>query len=238
MNAADFFDLIGMRDYSGFSVFLFRLVLAGILGAIVGLDRAYHAKDAGLRTHFLVAVGSALIMIISQHGFYDLMVENGNPNIRLDVSRVASQIVSGIGFIGAGTIIFQKRMVKGLTTAAGLWTVAGIGMAIGGGLYALGIAASVLTLVAFEVFRRCFKWLHVENTTAHLSFPLVKAEDLPAIMEQLKKLNCKIVKYSCKQDKEVRIVNMYVRFNSSQISLQDLFMELSRIDGLELEKFE
>ncbi len=238
MNIIEFFDLIGMRDVNGISVFLFRLVLAGILGAVVGLDRAYHAKDAGLRTHFLVAVGSALIMIISQHGFYDLMVENGNPNIRLDVSRVASQIVSGIGFIGAGTIIFQKQMIRGLTTAAGLWTVAGIGMAIGGGLYALGIAAAILTLVAFEVFRRCFKWLHVENTTVRVSFPLVKPEDLPQIMEQLDKLNCKIVKYNCKHEKDGNVVNMYIRFNSARMSLQELFLALNRIDGLELEKFE
>lgn len=144
--------ILGSHDSSLCLIFLFRLVLAGILGAVVGLDRSYHAKVAGVRTHFLVAVGSALIMIVSQHGFWDVIQPGGDQNIRLDVSRVAAQIVSGIGFIGAGTIIFQKQMVRGLTTAAGLWTVSGIGMAVGGGLYLPAVAVAILALIAFEFF--------------------------------------------------------------------------------------
>lgn len=97
--------------------FILRLFVAGMLGAVVGLDREYRAKEAGYRTHFLVALGSALIMIVSQYGFQDIIQEDG---VSLDPSRVAAQVVSGIGFIGAGTIIFQKQMVRGLTTAAGL----------------------------------------------------------------------------------------------------------------------
>ena len=97
--------------------FVIRLLVAGILGAIIGLDREYRAKEAGYRTHFLVSLGSALSMIVSQYGFQEIIKES---SVTLDPSRVAAQVVSGIGFIGAGTIIFQKQIVRGLTTAAGI----------------------------------------------------------------------------------------------------------------------
>ena len=109
--------------------------MAGALVTVIGLDREYRAKEAGYRTHFLVSLGSALIMIVSQYGFMEVVKMEG---IDLDPSRVAAQVVSGIGFIGAGTIIFQKQIVRGLTTAAGIWATSGIGLAIGAGMYWLG----------------------------------------------------------------------------------------------------
>ena len=118
--------------------FILRLFVAGILGAVVGLDREYRAKEAGYRTHFLVSLGSALIMVVSQYGFQDVILEN---SVSLDPSRVAAQVVSGIGFIGAGTIIIQKQFVRGLTTAAGIWATAGIGLAVGSGMYEIGRAS-------------------------------------------------------------------------------------------------
>ena len=102
---------------------------------VIGLDREYRAKEAGYRTHFLVSLGSALIMIVSQYGFQQIIQES---SVSLDPSRVAAQVVSGIGFIGAGTIIIQKQFVRGLTTAAGIWATAGIGLAIGAGMYGIG----------------------------------------------------------------------------------------------------
>ena len=123
---------------------LIRLVVAAILGSLIGLERAYRAKEAGLRTHFLVALGSALFMIVSQYGFEGVL--SMSENVRLDVSRIAAQVVSGIGFIGAGTIIFQKHAVRGLTTAAGLWVTAAIGLACGGGLYLISTVCTLLVL--------------------------------------------------------------------------------------------
>ena len=119
--------------------------------ASIGLEREYRAKEAGLRTHFLVALGSAVFMIVSAYGFDGVM---NTPEHRWDVSRVAAQVVSGIGFIGAGTIIFHKseNVVRGLTTAAGLWVTAAIGLACGGGMYVLSIASTVLVLVGLEAF--------------------------------------------------------------------------------------
>jgi len=119
-----------------------RLVLAGVLGGLIGLEREYRAKVAGTRTHLLVAVGAALMMLVSKYGFEGA----GDP------SRVAAQIVSGIGFIGGGAIMVNKHAIHGLTTAAGIWVAAGIGMASAAGLYVLAVATTVLSLIGLEVF--------------------------------------------------------------------------------------
>ena len=129
--------------------FILRIFVAAILGGIIGLEREYREKAAGFRTHFLVALGSALFMIVSAYGFEGALV---TPEHRLDVSRIAAQVVSGIGFIGAGTIIFQKNAVRGLTTAAGVWVTAAIGLACGAGMYELATAATVLVLFGLEAF--------------------------------------------------------------------------------------
>lgn len=130
---------------------ILRIFVAALLGGLIGLEREYRSKEAGFRTHFLVAMGSALFMVVSAYGFSDSM---NNELQRWDVSRVASQVVSGIGFIGAGTIIFRKteNMVSGLTTAAGVWVVAAIGLACGGGMYKVAVASTLLVLVGLEAF--------------------------------------------------------------------------------------
>lgn len=125
---------------------LLRLFTAAALGSIIGWERERHAWNAGLRTHMMVCLGSALIMIVSAFGFNDIL---GSKNIVLDPSRIAAQVVSGIGFLGAGTIFFlRNEIVKGLTTAAGLWTVAAIGLATGSGMY---IAALITTAIAYII---------------------------------------------------------------------------------------
>ena len=146
--------------------FILRLFLAGIMGAIIGLDREYRAKEAGYRTHFLVSLGSALIMIVSQHGFGEIL---DTPNVNLDPSRIASQVVTGIGFIGAGTIILHKQIVRGLTTAAGIWATSGIGLAIGAGMYELGISATILTLIGLEVLSFLFKSIGMKSSIVEFS---------------------------------------------------------------------
>ena len=118
---------------------ILRLVVAAVLGSIVGIERERLNWVAGLRTHMLVCVGAALFMMVSFCGFADVL---GNDHVALDPSRIAAQVVSGIGFLGAGTIILRQKVVRGLTTAASLWTVAAVGLAVGGGLY---IAAATAT---------------------------------------------------------------------------------------------
>ena len=139
--------------------FIIRLFVAAILGTIIGLEREYRAKEAGYRTHFLVSLGSALIMIVSQHGFSEVL---GQPGIGLDPSRIAAQVVTGIGFIGAGTIILNKQIVRGLTTAAGLWTSACIGLALGTGFYEAAIVGTIAVLFV-ERFLKRFKKSFLEK---------------------------------------------------------------------------
>lgn len=122
-----------------------RLILATFLGGLIGFERERLNWVAGLRTHMLVCLGSALIMIVSKYAFNDI-VKDGLVN--LDPSRMAAQVVSGIGFLGAGTILFLKNVIRGLTTAASLWAVAAVGLAAGGGLY---LAAVCTTLFIFII---------------------------------------------------------------------------------------
>jgi putative Mg2+ transporter-C (MgtC) family protein len=121
-----------------------ELCLALLLSAVIGLERELRAKSAGLRTHTLVGVGAALFMLISKYGFYDIILEN---HVSLDPSRVAAQVVSGIGFIGGGLIFVRGDAVRGLTTAATVWLTAAVGMAAGSGLWLLAVAATLAHLV-------------------------------------------------------------------------------------------
>ncbi|MXN75373.1 MgtC/SapB family protein [Burkholderia sp. 4701] len=121
-----------------------RLLLAALLGSVVGIERERLNRAAGLRTHMLVCVGASLVMLVSIFGFEDGVGRNG---IVVDPSRVAAQVVSGIGFLGAGSILLRGEVVRGLTTAASLWAVAGIGLAAGGGMYMAAVGSTAIVLV-------------------------------------------------------------------------------------------
>ena len=123
---------------------IIRLIVAAVLGSAVGIERERLNWVAGLRTHMLVCVGPTLFMIVSAFGFMDVLT---NERVALDPSRVAAQVVSGIGFLGAGTIVLRRKVVHGLTTAASLWTVAAVGLAVGSGLYIAAVTATGLILV-------------------------------------------------------------------------------------------
>jgi putative Mg2+ transporter-C (MgtC) family protein len=130
---------------------ILRLAVAAVLGGIVGLERERLEWVAGLRTHMLVCLGAALVMIVSAFGFADIL---GTPQVTLDPSRIAAQVVSGIGFLGAGTILFlRQEVIRGLTTAASLWTVAAVGLAVGSGLYLAAICTTVLVVVILALVK-------------------------------------------------------------------------------------
>lgn len=152
-----------------------RLFVALLLGGVIGLEREYRSKEAGFRTHFLVAVGSTLFCIVSQYGFgFDLK----------DSSRVAAQVMSGIGFLGAGTIIFQRNMVRGLTTAAGLWVTAAIGLACGTGMYAAAVLSTAIVLLGLEGISACLP--PIGTTTVVLTFTATSKESVRAVVHQIK----------------------------------------------------
>ncbi|MBQ7793383.1 MAG: MgtC/SapB family protein [Clostridia bacterium] len=147
-------------------IFIMRILLAGTCGIAIGLERKNRAKEAGIRTHFVVACAAALMMIVSKYAFFDVITEGiyGGVEVRLDPSRVASTIASGIGFLGAGMIFVHKNTITGLTTAAGIWATSGVGMAIGAGMYVIGIAATVLILLAQVLLHMNFKWSRALKT--------------------------------------------------------------------------
>jgi putative Mg2+ transporter-C (MgtC) family protein len=166
-------------------VLIFRLVAAGLLGGLIGLEREFRAKEAGVRTHFIVALGSALFMIISEFAF------EGKQH---DAARVAAQVVSGIGFIGAGVIIFQRNVVRGITTAAGLWVAAAIGLACGDGMYPVAIAATLLTVSCLEMMH--FVNLHYNEKVVDITLVPDKPYDLPALPDKLKKQRVTVESYT------------------------------------------
>ncbi len=141
--------------------YIVRMVVACVCGIIIGFERKNRAKEAGIRTHCIVCLASALMMIISKYAFYDLLNDEAlnNVDVRLDPSRMAQGIVTGVGFLGAGMIYVHKQTVKGLTTAAGIWSTCGIGMAIGSGMYFLGISATVIMLIVQTLLHVNAKWL-------------------------------------------------------------------------------
>lgn len=205
--------------------FILRLFTAGILGAVIGLDREYRAKEAGYRTHFLVSLGSALIMIVSQYGFQQIIQQD---SVSLDPSRVAAQVVSGIGFLGAGTIIIQKQFVRGLTTAAGIWATAGIGLAVGAGMYGIGVAATLLTLVGLELLSLVFKSLGMKSSL--IIFSTSEKDIIRHIISVLRSREYLLVSYEMKKvshnDLDNYIVTLVIKakktLDESQILL---FME-------------
>lgn len=130
---------------------ILRLLLAAFFGALIGLERERKHWAAGMRTHMMVCVGACLVVIVSAFGFSDIL---SGEHVNLDPSRIAAQVVSGIGFIGAGTILFSKDgIIRGLTTAAGLWTVAAIGLATGSGLYFAAGASTIIALIILWVLK-------------------------------------------------------------------------------------
>ena len=127
---------------------IFRILVSCICGIAIGFERKNRAKEAGVRTHCIVACASALMMIISKYGFFDLVNDASLTvaDVRLDPSRLAQGIVTGVGFLGAGMIYIQRGSIRGLTTASGIWATCGIGMAIGSGMYIVGLAATLIVL--------------------------------------------------------------------------------------------
>lgn len=214
--------------------FVLRLLVAGLLGGVIGWDREYRAKEAGLRTHFLVALGSALLMIVSQYGFADVL---DKPGMRLDPARIAAQVVTGIGFIGAGSILIQKQFVRGLTTAAGLWATSGIGLAVGGGMYGIGFFAMLLTLVGLEFLTIVFK--NVGEHSSLLVFSTTDHENLKRVTNELRLKNYRISNYEVQreplQHMEMLHVSMVIK-TKRYLDESELFLFMQSLPDLTLER--
>lgn len=177
--------------------FVLRLLAATAMGAAIGFEREYHAKEAGLRTHLLVALGSCLFMILSIYGF-DFML--GRDHVSFDPSRIAAQVVTGIGFIGAGTIILQKQVVRGLTTAAGLWVTAAIGLACGNGMYWVALITTVIVLVSLGLINVYLPYFSQKEHT--VTFLVEDYTILTEVMENLYREKITVLNYEMHKDAE------------------------------------
>ena len=165
--------------------FFLRIVVAGLCGALIGAERSKRLKEAGVRTHVIVCCGAALMMIVSKYSFADLTSLEGlnfNGVRGADSARIAAQVVSGISFLGAGVIFKHGSAVRGLTTAAGLWATAGIGLAVGAGMYPVGIFTTVLVALV-QVLMHKFQVGVDSLTSSHLTFTIRAEQDLPGLME-------------------------------------------------------
>lgn len=140
--------------------YLLRVLVAGLCGLMIGYERESRMKMAGIRTHTIIAMAASLMVVISKYGFFDVI---GRDSVSVDASRVAASVVTGIGFLGAGIILNRKTSISGVTTSAGIWATLGIGMAIGAGMWALGIGTTIMLLVIQYLFHRNWKIFNANN---------------------------------------------------------------------------
>ncbi len=146
MTALEWYEIVG------------RIGLAALLGGLLGFEREFDGNFAGLRTHLLLTVGAALFAVVSVAGFDAMITERANSNVNVDVTRIAAYIAPGVGFIGGGAILKANGRIRGLTTAASLWTAAGIGVACGVGFWIGAVTATVIALIALEVLQPLSNW--------------------------------------------------------------------------------
>jgi len=198
--------------------FILRIFIAGMLGGIIGFEREVRAKEAGVRTHFIVALGSALFMIISQYAFTG----------QYDHSRVAAQVVSGIGFIGAGVIIFQKNAVRGVTTAAGLWVAAAIGLAAGAAMYSVAVAAALLTIICLEAMH--FLTFNYGEKNISVTLSPIDGEQLLEFVEKVKKTHAEIDSMSLTDGKANLMIRCRQKHREGAIKTILTFSDSIKVD--------
>lgn len=215
--------------------FLGRLVLAGICGGFIGYERKNRMKVAGPRTHFIVCLASALMMIISKYGFFDLLPYQ--EDIKLDPSRVAAQIVSGIGFLGAGMIFIHRQSINGLTTAAGLWATAGIGMAIGSGMYFMGICATALVIFIQILLHKNFR-IFRNATAEHIYIHMRNDSDALANLKKWlhdKRIDILNFKTEVIDEEEIDVeVNVRLPKGYNRDDLMNLHRDVPEIESIEI----
>lgn len=201
---------------------IIRMLLSCFCGMVIGFERSKRQKDAGIRTHMLVALGATLAMLVSKYGFFDLLQYEG---LRADASRIASNVITGVGFLGAGVIFVRDVSIKGLTTAAGIWTTASVGLAIGAGMYTVGICATIIMIV-FQLMLH--KYLtKLENTSNEFT---VVVKDSPQAVaefrEMLKGMNIRLD--TCKMTRnDDSTITLDVTIKKSRTTSMDEIMLLA-----------
>ncbi|WEK53999.1 MAG: MgtC/SapB family protein [Candidatus Cohnella colombiensis] len=215
---------------------IFRLVLAAILGGIIGWEREMKNKQAGFKTHLLVSLGSALIMLISIYGFGPELMNH--PNARFDPARLAAQVVSGIGFLGAGAILRRSdRVISGLTTAATLWLVAGIGLSVGAGFYWPAVITIAIVLLSVYVINKIEHKFNYFKKQGNLKLVMVDQPDgVQVITDLLQREYITVEQISLKEQEDSgdgkRVIIQFRIHSKKPKETLDLFSALWAIDGI------
>ena len=212
-----------------FGEIVLRVILAGVFGGAIGAEREIREREAGLRTHMLVSIGAALFTLVSGYGFSDFRFSNAS-GITYDPTRIAAQVVTGIGFLGAGAIIRQGLSVRGLTTAASLWVVAAIGIATGAGYYSAALITTVVVLVslwplriiAFRLFER------VRPGELRLEVELEPSQSPSILLDPLEKRGVAVRSFEVEDARDRRRVVLEVR--SSSVKPEQVTAELMRLE--------
>ncbi len=172
------------------SDYLLRVLVAALCGLVIGYEREARMKLAGIRTHTIIAMAASLMVVVSKYGFFDVITVD---SVSVDASRVAASVVSGIGFLGAGIILNHKNSISGITTSAGTWATLGIGMAIGAGMWVLGIGSTVMLLALQFLFHRNLRIFNGSNAGRILLHMRKGAETRERIISTLTKMNIQVV---------------------------------------------
>ena len=212
---------------------LLRLALAAVFGAAIGVERELREREAGLRTHLLVSVGSALFTIVSAYGFREFLVHGGSV-VRADPTRIAAQIVSGIGFLGAGAIIRQGLSVRGLTTAATLWLVAAIGMASGAGYYSAALIATLGALITLGPMRIvAYKIIHRWRPEVDRLVVDIPAGGSPVpIFEVIEERGARVISLEIAQEGDRRSIALDVELPNHGVTAPAIVAAVGDIDGV------
>lgn len=217
-----------------------RMILAAFCGGIIGFERKSKAKSAGIRTHALIAIGAAMAMVVSKYGFFDLLSIT-HSNWGLDPSRIAAQVVSGIGFLGAGTIFISRNsnIINGLTTAAGIWVTGAIGMAYGSGLYGVGAVGTIFVIIA-EILGKYFDQFAAKlgkNVSWFIEID-GNIEQLEAVVQQLNQYFVRPVDYSIySYNEKVISFRIFGKLKSSVKTdeIFNLLIAMDRVKSADLE---
>jgi len=170
-----------------FFIWLLRLLVAVICGLAIGIERTARSKEAGMRTHAIVCFAAALMMIISKYAFTDISLPYADGAKDADAARIAAQVISGIGFLGAGIIFYKRDLLHGLTTAAGVWATAGIGLAIGSGMVITGVVATIILLVTQVVLHKSIRFIRKnDHCLLRIVAKIESPDTLDKIIEALK----------------------------------------------------
>lgn len=216
-------------------IILIRLILAAFLAGVIGIERESKGHPAGFRTHLLVGTGSCLVMLLALFGFQDYLNQNGDL-VAYDPSRLASYVISGIGFLGAGTIIVQGASIRGLTTAASIWIVAAIGLTIGAGMFFAGIAATVIVLTSLIFLNHVDKWFKNVSDTDVLFIAMdKKANELGETIQRLESMEVQVQKIKGKEfdEDEAPLLHYYIKIHLPEgVAETELYQSLYKIESI------